>query len=201
MTGNTEQNILEAAKKVFVKRGFAGARMQEIADEAAINKAMLHYYYRSKEKLFKVILEESMTGVINQFADALDEEGSVLEKIETVVRVYISNLRKQPHLPLFVLHELSQNRTHFLDDIKGRVHHMPNFLLFFQQILKEQQEGIIKAIPPMHLLLNVMSMCVFPFVAKPLFCNFLEIPETQFDEIMEQRIEEVTRFIRNALEL
>ena len=201
MAENTEQNILEAAKKVFTKRGYAGARMQEIADEASINKAMLHYYYRSKEKLFKVILEETMTGVINQFADALDKEGSVLEKIETVVRVYISNLRKSPHLPLFVLHELSQNRIHFLEGIKGRVDHMPNFLSFFQQILTEQQEGKIKAIPPIHLLLNIMSMCVFPFVAKPLFCNLMEIPEKQFDEMMEQRVGEITSFVTSALEV
>ncbi len=58
---STEQNILNAAISVFQKKGMAGARMQEIADEAGINKAMLHYYYRSKQLLFDAVFYDLMS--------------------------------------------------------------------------------------------------------------------------------------------
>ena len=85
MAENTEIAILEAAKKVFTARGFSGARMQEIADEAKINKAMLHYYFRNKEKLFTVILEDTMALVIAEFGHALESEGTVIEKLERII--------------------------------------------------------------------------------------------------------------------
>ena len=201
MAENTEIAILEAAKKVFTARGYSGARMQEIADEAKINKAMLHYYFRNKEKLFTVILEETMAMVIDKFGKALESEGTVIEKFEKIIEAYISNIQENPHMPIFILHELSQNRLQFLEAVKSKIHHLPNFLEFFQQIQDEQERGLIKPFPPMHLLLNVMSMCVFPFIVKPVFCNIIEIPEEQFDMMMEQRVEVVTNFVKGALEV
>jgi AcrR family transcriptional regulator len=200
MAENTETLILEAAKKVFTRRGYSGARMQEIADEAQINKAMLHYYFRSKEKMFKVIIEDAMALIVGKFGQALESEGTVMEKFEKIIEVYISTIREHPHLPIFILHELSQNRLDFLEAVKGKIHHMPNFLAIFQQIQEEQDAGLIKPFPPIHLLLNVLSMCVFPFVVKPVFCNIIEIPEAQFDMLMGHRVEVVTQFVRSALE-
>lgn len=201
MAENTEKAILEAAKKVFTAKGFSGARMQEIADEAEINKALLHYYFRSKEKLFEVILEDTMAMVVDKFGQALESEGTVLEKLEKIIEVYISNIKEHPHMPIFILHELSQNRLQFLEAVKRKIHHLPNFLEFFQQVQREQEEGLIKSVPPLHLLLNVMSMCIFPFIVKPVFCNIIEIPEEQFDGLMEQRIEVVANFVKSALEV
>ena len=201
MAENTEIAILEAAKKVFTKRGFSGARMQEIADEAKINKAMLHYYFRNKEKLFQVILEDTMAMIVEKFGQALESEGTVMEKFERIIEVYISNIKENPHMPIFLLHELSQNRLQFLDAVKSKIHHLPNFLEFFQQIQKEQEAGLIKPIAPMHLLLNVMSMSIFPFIVKPVFCNIIGIPEEQFDLLMDQRVEVVTQFVKNAIEV
>lgn len=201
MKKNTKNTILEAAKKVFTTRGYSGARMQEIADEAQINKAMLHYYYRTKEELFSVILEDTMAMIVGKFGQALESEGTVLEKLERIIEVYISNIRENPHMPIFLLHELSQNRLQFLDAVKSKIHHLPNFLEFFQQIQTEQEAGKIKEVLPMHLLLNVMSMCIFPFIVKPVFCNIIEIPEEQFDMMMEQRVEIVTKFVKSALEV
>jgi AcrR family transcriptional regulator len=201
MAENTEIAILEAAKKVFTKRGFSGARMQEIADEAKINKAMLHYYFKTKEKMFKVILEDTMAMIVEKFGQAIESKGTVMEKFEKIIEAYISNIKENPHMPIFILHELSQNRLQFLDAVKSKIHHLPNFLEFFQQIQEEQEAGLIKPIPPMHLLLNVMSMSIFPFIVKPVFCNIIGIPEEQFDLLMDQRVEVVTQFVKNAIEV
>ncbi len=197
---STELVILEAAKKVFVQRGFAGARMQEIADEAGINKALLHYYYRSKEKLFQKVFEDTVGGIMQQFNQVITAQGSVLEKLDQIIATYIRNIRKNPHLPLFVLHELSQNRLEFLQYFKNNAAGMPNIALLIQQLFEEQEAGSIRTYQPLHLFLNVISMCVFPFIAKPVFCNIMDLSEAEFNAIMEERITEVQTFVRRALE-
>ena len=199
MPETTEQIILERAKKVFMQKGFAGARMQEIADAAGINKAMLHYYFRSKEQLFKVIVEEIMQGLIPQLGDALAGEGSVIEKLEKVIRLYISIIGENPFVPLFVLHELSQNRTSFITTMKKKAARFPNFPAFFLQVLQEQAEAKIKQVQPVHLIMNVMGMVVFPFIARPMVINLVGIPAEQFDEMMHDRADVVVDFMKNAL--
>lgn len=96
---NTEELIIEAAKKIFVKRGLAGARMQDIADEAGINKAMLHYYYRNKEKLFEIVFNEAFSKVIGRLGNILNQPMPLEEKIRTLVEHYITNIAETPYLP------------------------------------------------------------------------------------------------------
>ena len=199
MPETTEQIILNKAKEVFMQKGFAGARMQEIADAAGINKAMLHYYFRSKEQLFKVIVEDIMQGFLPQLGDALAGEGSVIEKLEKVIRLYISIISENPFVPMFVLHELSQNRTSFITTMKKRAARFPDFPAFFMQIIEEQAEGKIKPVPPAHLIMNVMGMVIFPFIAKPVVINLVGVPEGQFDVMMHQRADVVVGFMKDAL--
>ncbi|HFA50724.1 MAG TPA: TetR/AcrR family transcriptional regulator [Bacteroidetes bacterium] len=199
MPETTETTILAAAKKVFIKKGYAGARMQAIADEAGINKAMLHYYYRSKEKLFRVVFEQAMMGLIPKLDEALSGNGSVVEKLEKVVRAYVAHIQENEHLPLFVLHEIAQNRIEFIASMKSKAARFPNFPQFFMQIIQEQEAGKIRAILPVHLLLNILGMVVFPFIAKPVFCNVIEIPEADFDSLMKDRADVIVDFMKNAL--
>ncbi len=199
MQVTTEHIILNAAKDIFVKKGYAGARMQEIADEAGINKAMLHYYFRSKAKLFQVILEQTMGQLIPKVAQAFEMEGIVIEKIEFLIQNYIQTIRENPHVPMFILHELSQNRVEFLVRIKEKMTQFPNFQQFFQQIESEAKAGKIRAFNPVHLLLNIMSLCVFPFIAKPVVTNLVGIPDLMYDQLMQQREKEVIKFVKNAL--
>ena len=199
MKKTTEQIILNAAKEVFIKKGYTGARMQEIADAAGINKAMLHYYFRSKAKLFQVILEQTMEQLIPKVARAFDMEGTVVEKFEFLIKNYIQAIRENPHVPIFILHELSQNRIEFLVKIKENLTHFPNFQQFFQQIELEIKAGKIRAFNPIHLLLNIMSLCVFPFIAKPVVTNLVGLPDLIYDQLMQEREKEVIRFVKNAL--
>ena len=201
MPETTELNILNKAKEVFMQKGFAGARMQEIADAAGINKAMLHYYFRSKEQLFKVIVEEILQNLIPQLGDALAGEGSVVEKLEKVIRLYISIIGENPFVPMFVLHELSQNRTAFISTMKKKAARFPNFPAFFMQIMQEQAAGKIKSIPPIHLVMNVLGMVIFPFIARPMVINLIGIPEEQFEEMMHERADVVVAFMKAALKV
>lgn len=197
--GETEQRILEAAKKIFIQKGFAAARMQEIADEAEINKALLHYYFRSKQKLFTVIVAETIEMIIPRLSQAIEYDGTVVEKLDKIVDVYIDTINEHPHLPTFMIMELAQSRADFVKEIKKNTDSFPNFQQFFMQVMKEGQEAKIRKINPFHLLLNTLSMCIFPFIVKPIFTTVVEVPDEAFLALMKERKEEVKSFLRNSL--
>ena len=195
---STEEKIKEAAKSVFVRNGYSGARMQDIADEAGINKALLHYYFRSKEKLFELIFFEVFDIVIPQLRATVSTDQSVEEKIKAFVFTYIDVIQTNPHVPIFILHELSQGADRFVEKLKQR-QVIPEMAQFMLQLMNEMETGKIKSFQPLHLFMNIISMCAFPFVAKPLLQAVSGINEEDWTILMNERKEEVTRFILSAI--
>lgn len=194
----TEEKILEAAKKVFVQQGMAGARMQDIADEAGINKALLHYYFRSKEQLFEVIFKEAAARLFPTINQIFTSDASLFEKIENFCEEYISVIIENPYLPLFVLNEINRDPRFFFSKVwTGKTRPQPEKLI--EQIEKEIKKGTIKRISPLQLLMNLISMAVFPFVGKPMFMANLGLDELQFRAVMEQRKKEIPKFIIDSI--
>lgn len=194
---STEQKILNAARKIFVQKGMAGARMQDIADEAAINKAMLHYYFRSKEQLFEVIFKEVYTQFLPHLTQILESDLPLFEKIEAFTAYYIQMVSENSYLPLFVLNEMSQQPAAFFNKIwAGRP---PKIDIFIRQVEQAISKGLIQRVSPVHLIMNMLSLCVFPFVAKPMFQQTMHLDEPAYRHLMEQRKKEVARFIINAI--
>jgi len=114
----TEQLILGAAKKVFIRKGLDGTRMQEIADEAGINKSLLHYYFRSKDKLFDVIFKEIVMSFAPRIVEILNSPISLFDKIELFVATYIDLLLKNPYIPGFLVNEVSKNPERIVSALK-----------------------------------------------------------------------------------
>jgi TetR/AcrR family transcriptional regulator len=195
---NTEQKILEAARKVFVRKGMAGARMQEIADEAGINKAMLHYYYRNKEKLFEAIFLEAFAKIAPRLQDIIGSEDDLFTKIGRFVDQYISTVMANPYLPVFVIHEMSQDPEKFMAQLKQNPN-KPDPSVFLAQINAEVKAGRIRPVNPFQLLLNIISLCLFPFVARPMFQTITGVGPGDFDRLMEERKKHVTEFIINSI--
>ena len=195
---SAEEKILAAAKKVFTTKGMAGARMQDIADEAGINKALLHYYFRSKEKLFEVIFFEAAQKLFPKINLIFESDMPLFEKIENFAEQYITMMSENPYLPLFVLNEVSKEPEIFIKKIWGK-QNMPHPEKFLVQIEKEVKNRTIKKISPLHLLINLISLSVFPFVAKPMIQFTLGLDEMQFKNVMEQRKKEVAKFIIDSI--
>jgi len=195
---SAEEKILAAAKKVFTTKGMAGARMQDIADEAGINKALLHYYFRSKEKLFEVIFFEAAQKLFPKINLIFESDMPLFEKIENFAEQYITMMSENPYLPLFVLNEVSKEPEIFIKKIWGK-QNMPRPEKFLVQIEREVKNRTIKKISPLHLLINLISLSVFPFVAKPMIQFTLGLDEMQFKNVMEQRKKEVAKFIIDSI--
>lgn len=193
-----EQKILEAARKVFTTKGMAGARMQDIADDAGINKALLHYYYRDKEKLFETIFLDEAQKFFPKINAIFQSDDPLFEKIEKFVNEYIDEMLENPYLPWFVLNEINRDPDQFMYKIWGESN-LPKPAKFLEQIETEVRKGTIKRISPVHLLMNLLSMTIFPFVAKPMITRNMRMNELQFREAMEQRRKEIPKFIIDAI--
>ncbi|MBN2663443.1 MAG: TetR/AcrR family transcriptional regulator [Bacteroidales bacterium] len=201
---STEAKILEAANKVFVEKGLDGARMQEIADEAKINKSLLHYYYRSKDKLFSEVFQKVIKTFLPDTVKIFDSEKSLFEKIETFTLEYITLLEKNPFLPMFVLHELSQKPIKITDTFSGFFDNLKQnqFEILKFQIEKEIQNGIIRPIEFDQLIVNIMSLCIFPFAAKPILMKlFFGDNKNQYKNFADKRKIEVADFVIHSIKV
>lgn len=194
---NTEKQILNAAKNIFQTKGMNGARMQEIADEAGINKAMLHYYYRSKQLLFEAVFKNAFSLLAPQLNTILNDDSTIKEKVIKFTHNYISFISKHPYLPNFVIQELNRNPD-FIEKIQ-QTSAFPSLDKFNAQVEKEVKAGILKPIDGKQLFVHIISLNIFPFVAKPLIKGFLELSDTDFKKMMEQRKTEVSEFIINSI--
>lgn len=195
---STEEVILEAARKVFVKKGMYGARMQDIADEARINKALLHYYFESKDKLFEKVFMEAASHLFPKVNEVFNSDVDLFEKIERFCEEYIDGVMQNPYLPLFVMNEVNQDPEYFMKKVWGSKN-KPELSKFLKQIEEEIQKGTIKHISPLQLMMNLLSMTIFPFVAKPIFQMNLGLDEFQFRHVMEQRKKEIPKFIIDSI--
>jgi TetR/AcrR family transcriptional regulator len=194
---SAEQKILDAAKHVFITQGMAGARMQDIADAAGINKAMLHYYFRNKEKLFETIFTEAFEHLFPKLQSILQSEQSVFKKIELICVEYISQMQMMPYLPIFILSEINRQPDAFLKKIWGK--RKPPVKAFINMIEKAVKQKEIQPIHPLQLLLNIISLSIFPFMAKPLVLHLSGISKKQYDALMNERKKIVPQLIIQSL--
>ncbi len=194
---STEQNILNAAISVFQKKGMAGARMQEIADEAKINKAMLHYYYRNKQLLFEAVFMQAFQKFAPHINSIFNSERTVFEKIRDFADSYISFVIENPYLPTFLIQEININPDFAMTFFS--THSVPNPVLLEKQIAKEVKQGILKPIAPKQLLLNLFSLCAFPFVGAGLVKGILKIDKASFNTMMEERKKLIPELMINSI--
>lgn len=182
---STELKIFEAARDVFQSKGLEGARMQEIADKAEINKSMLHYYYRSKEKLFEKVYQLSIIKVLPQIVSLLNEDLPLEQKLHNFTGKYLEIIKANPDIPLFVLHELNKNptrlKTFMLNEIGKKVRP------FLRQLEEEAKRGNTVDLPPEQLMVNIMSMLIFPFIGRPVLQVIFEMDESDFNRFIEER--------------
>lgn len=193
----TEEKIFNAARIVFQKKGFAGARMQEIADEAGINKAMLHYCFKNKQSLFEAVFIKAFSQLAPQINLIFNSEETVFNKIKKFTDSYISFVIEHPFLPQFVIQEMNNNPEFVLKFLNNT--NRPNPTHMILQIEKEIADGIIKPIQPKQLLLDIFSMTVFPFAAQMMVKGILQISDDEFNQMMEIRKTSIAEQIINSI--
>ena len=195
---STEERIKAAARKVFHQKGYAGTRTRDIAEEAGINHAMLNYYFRSKEKLFEIVMMETMGQFFKGVGVILNDESTSLEeKIERVVANYIDLLLEEPDLPTFILNEVRANPEPFVANtpILQALEHS----VLARQYAEAVAQGRITEPNLMHTVLNVISLVIFPFIAQPIFTALSRTDKEVYKALMLQRKTLIPQWIKAIL--
>jgi AcrR family transcriptional regulator len=196
----TEKGILDSARRVFTRKGYAAARMDEIAKEAGINRALLHYYFRSKERMFEKIFIERISQFFGGLVAILNSEAPLTEKIRRIIDHDISTFQEHPELPLFIMQELSLNPERLPKFMQGAgVNPKVVIDAFGAQVKKASRNGDMRATDGTQLLINIMSMCVYPFIARPMLRPALGLDEEGFRKMMERRKTEVAAFVMQSI--
>ena len=203
--GDTEQRILEAARVVVVRRGTAGARMQEIAAEAGVNQALLHYYFRSKDRLAEAVFRQVAGRVIPTVLGLFGSDLPIEAKVQQIVAAYIDAFSRSPFLPGYILSELHHHPERatqlFTSAAGGPPDQIASAILekLRRQIGERVKAGEIRPIAPEQFMVNLLSLCVFPFAARPFLGVALGLDDDGFAGFIEQRKRDLPAFFLNAL--
>jgi TetR/AcrR family transcriptional regulator len=203
--GETEQRILDAARAVFIRRGTAGARMQEIAAEAGVNQALVHYYFRSKERLADAVFQQMASRLFPALLQTLGSDASLDQKIASLVALYLENLSRNPFLPAYVLSEMHHHPERMPQLLTSTAGADPGrllarvFLTLGDQIEAEVRAGRMRPISVEQFVANLISLCVFPFAARPMLSVVFGMDDAAFATFIDRRRVELPQFFRNAL--
>lgn len=183
---STEEKIKVAARTVFHQKGFAATRTRDIAEEAGINLALLNYYFRSKEKLFKLIMLETVAGFMGGMTIVFNDPDTPLEeKVALLVDRYIDTAIAEPEIPLFIMSELRNNPHEFLEKLP--IGKMLMHSAFIRQYQDAVAEGRIVEPNPLHFIMNVIGLVIFPFIGRPILQNVGSLNNQEFEQLMQQR--------------
>jgi AcrR family transcriptional regulator len=202
---STEQRILDAAHEVFIRSGTAGARTQEIAKEAGVNSALLHYYFRSKERLAEAVFTRAAGQLLPAVIRILASDAALEDKVDQVVQTELLHLAKAPYLPGYILSELAhhpERAGQLVSAVTGMVPAeigMRVSAVLGRQIDERVRAGRMHQIAPDQFIVNLLSMCVFPFAARPMLMALLGFDQTGFDRFIDRRRKELAPFFLRAL--
>lgn len=196
-----EERILDAAYHTFVEKGYEGAKMRDIASRADINISMLHYYYRSKDNLFDIAFSRAFENVYGEILKILSSRDmNIHDKIIAIVDQYISSLTENPLLPGFLIREITKND---IKDKEARQKFAPYREQLFKaaavlesQLKDEVNKGNIRSVNLMEFLMDIESVCMYPFLNRGLWQRVFDVPDEEFNQKMRSRKE---TFINNIL--
>lgn len=199
LTAGTQDAIYTAARAVLMRKGLDGARMQDIADEAGINKALLHYYFRSKEGLFSEVFQREMADFDRGMREVMASDLPVVEKLARCAEADVDHFQEHPDRPLFLLNEMGRNPEvvrQFIcqNDKRGAVAD------FRRQVADEVASGRLRPDADAdQILLDLISLVVFPYLAREMICETFGLEPEQYTELLAKRRTHIGQILADHL--
>ena len=166
----TEQRIIASAERLFYRKGKAGSSMQEIADDAGINRTLLNYYFRTKDQLFEAVFREALSRFVPGLVALMNSGISFREYMPRLIGTVIDTMLENPQIPIFVLQELSSNPERMPQIIKEMG---IDPAVAVDKLENEQSEAFGDHMDPRQVIINLLSLCIFPFAARPVITEIL----------------------------
>ncbi|WP_278625533.1 TetR/AcrR family transcriptional regulator [Parabacteroides gordonii] len=188
-----EDRILEAAKQVFVRKGYEATKMGDVAAEAGIGRTALHYYYRTKEMLFDAIFDQLIGALLPNLGAIIDEDTSFLEKLPKIIDQYVKTLQRNPLFPIFVINELERAPEHIYHSILKNPSRIEPIIRMRRQMEKEMEQGLLKKLPVYYVATTLISLLVFPMLVRnPFTAIFMGGDAEKYEDFLQERIPFVT---------
>ena len=203
--GDTEQRILDAAHVVFIRRGTAGARTQEIAREAGVNSALLHYYFRTKDRLAEAVFRRAAMQLMPAVIRVLGSDLALEEKVQQVIDIELRQLLATPYLPGYILSELTHHPERAQQLFSSATGLSPGeigtrvFKVLKKQIDERVKAGRMHPVAPEQFAINLLALCVFPFAARPMVMALVGLDDRGFEQFINRRRKELAPFFLRAL--
>jgi TetR/AcrR family transcriptional regulator len=201
----TEQRILDAAHAVFMRHGTSGARTQDIADEAGVNKALLHYYFRTKDRLAEAVFQRAARQLLPPVMATLASDDPIDAKVNRVVELELEVLSRNPFLPAYIISEAHHHPDRIRRLVEGATGGSADgfarhaYVKLQAQIDAAVAAGTMRPIPAEQLAVNLLSLCIFPFAARPMVCAALAWERDDFDRFIEERKTSLPEFFLAGL--
>ncbi|MBC5645253.1 TetR/AcrR family transcriptional regulator [Parabacteroides segnis] len=195
---DASERILHTARKLFIKNGYTGTSIRDIAKASGTNIAYVNYYFESKYNLFEIIFDEAFDILINRVFATLNSDMPFFEMVESWISTYYEILPEYPQIPIFILNEVNQNPDALIKRVLKR-NPQAIFTRLSQRVEEEVKKGTIKDIPVIDLGLNVLSLCVFPFMFRGLAVKVAKKSVTEYNNVLAEHKKYVIELILNGL--
>jgi len=202
MKQDAEKKIIDAARELFYEKGYRGTTVRDIANKADVNLALLHYYFRTKDTIFKIVFDQAFTLLFGKLNKALTSNNTLFEKIEMMVASYVTVGMKYPQLPSFVMTELAINADLMLSLInnhKDKSVLNKNFERFYVEIEGAIANKIVKRIDPDSICTDIQALSLYPFIAKNCLLHLVFADKKAYNKMIKERINHVTNIIINNI--
>lgn len=177
----TEQHIIDTAMHVFFTEGKLNATTQDIADAAGVNRTLIHYYFRSRDQLFDAVFEKARLAAMTESESVLATTLPFRKKTEHLIDVFLKRLKTYPFLELAITTGLNARDT---DIPAGGPVHMKQFL---KEVQQEMEKGTIPKTKPVHFMMNLFALLIYPIMVKPLNMQLFGMNEPEYEKIVNER--------------
>ncbi len=190
----TESKIILAADRIFTERGYAATRMRDIATEAAVNLALINYYFKSKENLYAIIMRQKVSQLFENMIPYMNDRSTSLnQKIRLIVETLHDVISKDRNLPLFVFNELQKKDSKFSAIMPAK--QMKNS--YIVQQLAEQKPGV----KPLHYIINLLSLIFYPYVVVPMMTRTKIVPAKEINSLLKERVQLIPEWMNMTLNI
>lgn len=199
-TSEVKDRILTVARELFINNGFDNTSIRDIAAASDTNVAMVNYYFRSKYNLFEIIFEEAFDILMNRVFSIIDSDKPFFDILDMWISAYYDVLIEYPQIPIFILNEINQNPERLTARIKNRKPYNI-FLLMSKKIDEEVKKGTIRETSSIDFMLNILSLCLFPFMFGKLATRVAGKSIHEYNDILSEHKNYVINFVINALKI
>jgi AcrR family transcriptional regulator len=199
---DARMRILDAADAVFIRRGIDGARMQEIADRARVNKALLHYYFQSKIGLARAVWLRIAASFVPGVLEMLASDISLDEKIERFVDTYHAVLTRHPYLMVFALSEAARRPELVHDFYSAERRRAARRMIgkLREQISARTKRTKSRPVSAEQFFVTLVGSCLFPFASRALLVEVVGLDPAKVQDFMERRRKDLPTFLKRALQ-